>query len=146
MPSYAHLFDGRGERGADLVAYLASLGRGASRQRAAQIAAAPVATSAGSAARGAALFARHCAACHGAAGRGDGAAARDFARPTMDLARGSFARVAVSATETVPQALARAIRFGLEPGTMAGHEWLNDEEIADLVAFVLELADGRSVS
>ena len=34
---------------------------------------------------GAALYARHCAACHGAEGRGDGPVAPAFTRPPSDL-------------------------------------------------------------
>jgi hypothetical protein len=42
--------------------------------------------------------------------------------------------------EPVEVALARAIRFGLPPGTMPGFEWASEREIADLTAFVLRLS------
>jgi hypothetical protein len=38
--------------------------------------------------------------------------------------------------------MARAVRFGLPPGLMPGHEWLSDGEVADLVAFVRTLSPG----
>lgn len=148
MPSFAHLF--ADERGDALVVYLGSLGRGAERERDAAIEVsepAPVPGS-GSAVRGSELYARLCTACHGASGRGDGSAAQPFARPTMDLtvstlplldppgaAPGSAARAAGDA------ALARAIRFGIAPGLMPGHEWLSEGEVADLAAFVRGLGE-----
>ncbi len=141
MPPYAHLFAPGSDAGPALVAYLGSLGAGHEAERDATVASwrgAPA--SSGDAGRGAALFARHCAACHGPQGKGDGAAARGFTRPTMDLTRGSFARaIPVRDDESPDAALGRVIRFGLPPGTMAGHEWLSDREVADLVAFVRQL-------
>jgi cytochrome c oxidase cbb3-type subunit 2 len=142
MPSYAHLFAGDGRDGRALVAYLAALGAGAERERAAAIAAVPVPTGGGEGARGRELFARHCAPCHGVAGRGDGALAARLPRPLLDLGRGELARaVPARPGESPDAALARVVRFGLPPGTMPGHEWLSDREVADLVAFVRELVE-----
>ncbi len=45
----------------------------------------PTGFSAASIARGGALYATHCAACHGATGRGDGPAGRGLRIPPMDL-------------------------------------------------------------
>jgi len=147
MPSFAHLFDDGGGRGDDLVAYLASLGAGREAERAAEIAAwRPPLGLSGDAARGRALFARHCAPCHGAEGRGDGAVTRAVRRPPLDLGKGAFLRVAPAAGETLDEALARTIRFGLPPGTMPGHEWLSDQETADLVAWVRGLAAGPAAA
>jgi mono/diheme cytochrome c family protein len=140
MPSYESLF--RDRRGPDLVAYLGSLGQADARQRAAQITAAAMADTVGSPARGRPLFARHCVACHGAAGKGDGPLAERFARPTMDLSRGEFPLLAATGPGGLDGAIARAVRFGLPPGLMPGHEWLSDGEVADLVAFVRTLSPG----
>ncbi|MGE0640612.1 MAG: cbb3-type cytochrome c oxidase subunit II [Thermoanaerobaculia bacterium] len=138
MPSYGFLFDDG--RGPALVAYLASLGESARREREMEIAALVAqspAVARGSIERGAALFARHCAPCHGSSGRGDGAAAVRFARPTMDLTRGGLPLLGpVGNAAERRSAIAGAIRFGLPPGLMPGHEWLSRSEVADLVAFV----------
>lgn len=146
MPSYAHLFAGDGAEGRALVAYLGALGRDAERERAADVARWQAPDREGDAVRGGALFARHCAPCHGAAGRGDGPLAARLPRPLLDLGRGALARaVPARATESRAAAVARTVRFGLAPGTMPGHEWLSDEEVADLAAFVLGLVDqGRA--
>jgi len=149
MPSYAALFAGDGRRGADLVAYLQSLGRGVRAARKDLVAEAAVPERAGSAGHGRELFGRYCAACHGARGRGDGrlaAAERgpdptgDVAR-TMDLTKGAFWAVSWSPrTEPLEADIARTIRFGI-PGTpMPGHEALTDEQVRDLVAYVEALA------
>jgi cytochrome c oxidase cbb3-type subunit 2 len=144
MPSFAHLFTDGSGRGGDLVAYLASLGADHETERAAAVAAwRPPAGAAGDSRRGRALFSRHCAACHGEEGRGDGEVTRAVRRPTLDLTKGAFFRLSPAPGETLDDALARTIRFGLPPGTMPGHEWLDDQEIADLVAVVRELAAGR---
>jgi cytochrome c oxidase cbb3-type subunit 2 len=155
MPSYAALFDGdgggdgHGSRGADLVAYLQSLGRDDAAGRRAVVARTPVPERAGSKAAGRVLFAGYCAPCHGSAGHGDGPLARavrgadpegDMAR-TMDLTKGTFWAVSWSPkSEPLEADLARTIRFGI-PGTpMPGHEMLTDGEVRDLVAYVEALA------
>lgn len=139
MPSYAHLFGD--SRGQDLVAYLSSLGADRSSERQALRADNdPLASAAApDAARGSALFVRHCAPCHGRGGRGDGGAL-GLSLPTMNLTKGYFARLPAAGPEDRRRELARVVRFGLPPGLMPGHEWLNDQEVADLVAFVLDLA------
>jgi cytochrome c len=151
MPSYARLFTDGSGRGEALVAYLASLGAGAERERAAELAAVRLepAPAPPAAARGAALVARPCAPCHGPAGRGDGPVTAGWALPTLDLGKGPPLRVTARGGEPLEAALARTIRFGLPPYTMAGHEWLSAQESADLAAFVLELArrgTGRDAS
>ncbi|HEX6850456.1 MAG TPA: cbb3-type cytochrome c oxidase subunit II [Candidatus Polarisedimenticolaceae bacterium] len=126
MPSYAHLF--RDGRGADLVAYLSTLGYGGDAGRAAAIADAPTPDlGSASSARGAALFATYCAACHGAAGRGDGPLAPRLGVRPADLA---------SLQDRTPAGLYRSIRFGRAPTPMPGHETLPERDLADLVAFV----------
>ena len=157
MPSYAALFAGDGaghrSRGADLVAYLQSLGRETAAGHRAVVARAPVPERTGSVAAGRALFAGYCAPCHGTGGRGDGplAAAVRGADPdgelarTMDLTKGTFWAVSWSPrTEPLEADVARTIRFGI-PGTpMPGHEMLTDAEVRDLVAYVERLSRSRS--
>jgi mono/diheme cytochrome c family protein len=92
-----------------------------------------------SAERGAALFATYCAVCHGAEARGDGRYAAQISDPYLNLRKPGFHAVPPEAPEG--QALARIIRYGLPPTTMPGHEWLDRQQIADLVAHVRTLPD-----
>lgn len=135
MPSYAHLFQGDGRRGHDLVAYLGSLGAETAVERwqlsAGQSAALPPASTS----RGAALFASYCAACHGAQGRGDGPLAANLHDPYVNLRKPGFH----SLQRPDDAALARIVRHGLPPTSMPGHEWLTDQQVADLVAYVKTL-------
>jgi cytochrome c5 len=136
MPSYAHLFEGGGERGRDLVAYLASLGAGTARPRERMTDDGPPPAQP-SEARGEDLFARYCAACHGAEGRGDGPLAARLADPLANLRKQGFWNLPPGPPED--PALARIVRYGLPPTSMPGHEWLTDQEVADLVAYVKTL-------
>jgi len=156
MPSYARLFEDGDTRGTDLVAYLGSLGRDTAPTHRALAETAEVPSRPGSVAHGQALFGRYCAPCHGAGGQGDGPLApailRDDptpdARRVMNLAKGAFWAVSWSPRDaTLESAIARTIRFGV-PGTpMPGHEYLNDSQVADLVAYVEHLArSGRGRS
>jgi cytochrome c oxidase cbb3-type subunit 2 len=147
MPSYSGLF--RDRRGEDLVAYLASLGRGGERERATEIDAAsasPPPISRGSESAGREIFVRICAGCHGTSGRGSGPVAPWLARPTVNLALRALPLLETAPSApgsperaTADQAVARAIRFGIPPYLMPGHEWLAESEVADLVAFVRSL-------
>jgi cytochrome c oxidase cbb3-type subunit 3 len=122
------------------VSYLASLGADSGRERERFIARAAVSGANGSPERGAALFHRHCAPCHGEDGAGGGAAASRFARPTMNLRSGRLPLLEGADGAAAQDAtLARAIRFGIPPLLMPGHEWLDDREVADLAAFVRRL-------
>lgn len=137
MPSYDHLFRD-GERGRDLVAYLASLGAGTEAERAALTRAEPMPPS--SAVRGEALFAIYCAACHGVSARGDGPLALRLGDPYADLRKSGFHALARS-VEPEDRALARIVRYGLAPTSMPGHEYLTDQQVADLVAYVRTLPE-----
>jgi cytochrome c oxidase cbb3-type subunit 2 len=142
MPSYERLFAGEGERGRALVAYLASLGAGTDGQRQALTRSEPLAPPPAppAADRGAALFAAYCAACHGAGARGDGPLALRLGDPYADLRKPGFRALTVAPpTEPEERALARIVRHGLPPTSMPGHEWLTDQQVADLVAFVRTL-------
>lgn len=139
MPSYEHLFAGR--RGDALVAYLASLGgeRGAAwyeLTRAADMGH----PESGSAERGDALFGRYCAPCHGAEGRGDGPLGASVRRPAMNLRKGGLWLVSWGpGSAPLEEELARLVKYGAPGTSMPGHEYLTDGQVADLVAYVLEL-------
>ncbi|MDY7095349.1 MAG: cbb3-type cytochrome c oxidase subunit II, partial [Acidobacteriota bacterium] len=153
MPSYEHLFAGDGRRGEALVAYLGSLGADGAQERWAAVAqnAPTVASRPGSVPAGRKLFQRWCAACHGATGAGDGPLAPELHRPALNLTKdgfwwmgrpGSEAAVGIDAAAQERQFLARTIVYGLEGTAMAGHEYLTDRQVADLVAFVRTLPAG----
>lgn len=137
MPSYEHLFAGDGQRGHDLVAYLASLGAETAVQRWQLTEEEPIELPASSGKRGAALFASYCTACHGKQGRGDGPLAASLHDPYVNLRKPGFH--SIPATEPLDRALARIIRHGLPPTSMPGHEWITDQQVADLVSYVKTL-------
>lgn len=152
MPSYRHLFadrpEGGASRGADLVAYLDSLGRGTGVARQALVAAAPVpgseAVAQASVADGRRLFGRYCAPCHGASARGDGRFAARLQRPGMDLGKGALWSVSwgVGGAEPEAAAVARVIRFGIAGTPMPGHESLTRDQVAALAAYVETVIHG----
>jgi cytochrome c oxidase cbb3-type subunit 2 len=135
MPSYAFLFEDDGQRGHDLVAYLASLGAGTAVERWKLSEDEKVSLPPGSRERGAALFASYCAACHGAQGHGDGPLAAKLFDPWVNLSKPGFH----SLPHPDDAAIARVIRHGLPPSSMPGHEWLTNQQVADLVAYVKEI-------
>lgn len=137
MPSYEHLFAGDGRRGHDLVAYLTSLGADTAVQRWQITERETVDLPASSEERGAALFSTWCANCHGKQGRGDGPLAASLHDPYVNLRKPGFH--SIPAAEPLDRALARIVRHGLPPTSMPGHEWLTDQQVADLVAFVKTL-------
>jgi mono/diheme cytochrome c family protein len=144
MPSYAHLFAGDGQRGADLVAYLDSLGAPARAARHRQVQALSPWTAipppAGDPERGRRSFLSSCAPCHGPRGRGDGPLASELEGRALDLGKPGFWLVSWGAGgDTLEEGLARLIRWGLPGSDMPGHETLPDRELADLVAYVLSL-------
>lgn len=144
MPSYDHLFADDSRRGDDLVAYLASLGTKNQEPWYAGVRAIDVGTAAhdGSPAPGRKLFGDYCAPCHGAVGRGDGPLAAEVYRPAMNLQKGAFWLIDQGTGDAEPrrEGLARLIKFGMPGTSMPGHEYLTDDQIADLVAFVDDLA------
>jgi cytochrome c oxidase cbb3-type subunit 2 len=135
MPSYAHLFEGDGQRGHDLVAYLGSLGAGTAVERWKLSSEESAVLPPASAARGATLFAGYCAECHGSEGRGDGPLAASLHDPHVNLRKPGFHSI----QRPDEAAIARVIRHGLPPTSMPGHEWLTDQQVADLAAFVKTL-------
>ncbi len=58
----------------------------------------------------------------------------------MDLTRPNFLLVREgTGAPPLDASLARLVRHGLPPTTMPGHEYLTDQEVADLVAWVRTL-------
>ena len=143
MPSYARLFEGDGERGRALVAYLASLGAatGGARGELTWNEPLPAAPPHASRERGAKLFATWCAACHGATAQGNGPLAGGLGGSYANLRRSGFHALTVGRGAEEPEklALARVIRHGIPGTNMPGHEWLNDQQVSDLVAYVRTL-------
>jgi cytochrome c oxidase cbb3-type subunit 2 len=154
MPPYAHLFAGDGRRGADLVAYLDSLGAEQRAERYHQVQAFDLSAALpdGDAARGRETFGRYCSACHGTNAAGDGRFASELDGEALDLHKPGFRLVTWGPDGSVDnaagtaaghgaleQGLTRLIRWGLPGSDMPGHETLPVERIADLVAYVLSL-------
>lgn len=143
MPSYAHLFANGSTRGNDLVAYLGSLGSGREAERFAFIQdwKHSAARKPPSATRGHGIFLKSCSPCHGAEGRGDGPEAALFFRPAMNLRKGPFWYTGQNLTpDQQHAALTRIIRFGVYGTSMPGHESFSNQQIADVAAFVQQLA------
>lgn len=104
----------------------------------------------GDAAKGAALFATHCAICHGSGGAGDGLAALALNPKPRDFTEGTFYLDADANGETGEDVdLARVILEG--PGAFGGSEamqgWdelFSDAQVRHLVATVRSLSDDDS--
>lgn len=138
MPAYAHLFRAGDRRGDDLLAYLASLGRGTEAARQAQVVAwRPSAEEPIASAEAARRFAQLCAHCHGAEGRGDGPMAARLSLRPPDWTTDGWRRV--PANEELELALSRIIKFGLPGAPMAGHEYLPDRDVVGLARHVQAL-------
>jgi cytochrome c oxidase cbb3-type subunit 2 len=86
------------------------------------------------------LFIQWCAVCHGDAGRGDGPAAASLAIKPRDLVEDNWRYVPAGGDAVAERlALARVIKFGLPATVMAGREYLNDDTILSLVAYLQTL-------
>ena len=139
MPSYRHLFEKDDSRGENLLAYLQTLGLESQADRIGQTMQWIIDPQiVGASARGKDLFEQSCVSCHGQIGAGDGPLAEQLNRPGLNLRKERFFYVPQSEGPDL-QVLARVIKFGL-PGTpMAGHEYFNDQDVADLAAYVQDL-------
>jgi cytochrome c oxidase cbb3-type subunit 2 len=143
MPSYAHLFAAGSSEGGPLLAYLDSLGEDTTTERwAIRGSWAPVMGSVvfspGEQQR---LFGQWCAACHGADARGDGpvAALLTSAKPRNLVADG-WRYIPAGATPAAEQReLARLIKFGVPGTAMAGREYLDDDTVLSLAAYLQTL-------
>jgi len=140
MPSYRHLFaKGNDEAGEDLLDYLSSLTTEQVDAWQNQVYSwAPQGDpSAGDPQDGQVTYLRNCVQCHGPNGLGDGLAGRFFSNPPRNLASDRF----LYAPDTLDQQarhirLAQIIKFGITGTSMPGHEYLNDQEIIDLLAYL----------
>jgi len=143
MPSYSYLFRGDDIRGESLVMYLSSLGieHAAARVNAIQAWTPEHANETPSRVNGKILFEKFCHVCHGLEGRADGPLAAIFNQPSMRLAKGPFTYVPESLSdEEKKESLARIVKFGLLGLNMPGHEYFNDQDVADIVSYVRTLA------
>ncbi len=136
MPSYAHLFDGAGTRGNDLIAYLSSLkspeyAQHILAEQAWQPTSASIAQA--NAKQGAQLYSFYCATCHSPNGRTRQAWQADFRRLPPDLHAGPWGYIPTTDTsQQRERRIAQIVKFGI-PGTdMPGHEYLSDREVASL--------------
>lgn len=138
MPSYAYLFDGDSARGESLLDYVDGLGiEGYDKWEQYRSGWTPLQSlSSGNGGAGRSLYAQHCAACHGSSGEGNGPAAGELATPPRDLTERGQWRWVQNGNDNMELELARLIKFG-RPGTsMPGTEWLSDEELRDVIAFL----------
>lgn len=137
MPSYRHLFAQGDARGEALLDYLQNLGaEGAQdwyRQTTSWGGDLPI----GEKERGAGLYQQLCYQCHGSEGDGKGLLAERFEPRPTDFAGGTFRFAPASLPlELRGSQLARVVKYGIAGTAMPGHEYLTDQQIADLVAFV----------
>lgn len=142
MPSYAGLFSDGDARGEALLDYLMSLGEGTLEPRRAIIATwqPRVFNAVGDASRGALSWSRNCVSCHGRTGVGDGALAGQLEVRPPDFSRDDWRRVPRSgASHPPPLEVMRIVKFGIPGSPMPGHEWLSEQELADLASHVLLL-------
>lgn len=92
----------------------------------------------GDAAKGADQYARSCASCHGVEGRGDGVGG--LALPTKPT---NFIITAVSAERAYLTTKGGGMAAGLSPLMPPFERAMSDQELRDVVAFVLSLHDGE---
>jgi cytochrome c oxidase cbb3-type subunit 2 len=128
MPSYGHLF--QDQRGDDLIAYLTqNINPQPMRLREVKL---------GDAQYGKMLFQQQCSACHGTMGLGNGPVAKNLLRPPTNLQTGPFVWSAGEGA-FLHKRLAGIVRDGI-PGTdMPGHETWTDEQVANVVAYIVKL-------
>jgi cytochrome c oxidase cbb3-type subunit 2 len=139
MPSFAFLFGDR--RGDDLVAYLASLHSENLQQ---QIAAQQswrlpaLAMTHADTDEGKNLYERHCATCHESSGATRQRYQSQFTEPPANLFTGPLKYLrSPSYTDRYAQ-LSRIVKFGIRGTDMPGHEYLSDQQVASLTAFLTQ--------
>jgi cytochrome c oxidase cbb3-type subunit 2 len=138
MPSYAYLFEEGDPRGEALLDYLQNLGIDEGEEWQAHIMnwEPSISLDDGNIESGNRLFQQLCAVCHGESGDGKGSLTDQFFVTPRDLRfPGNWQWIKPDSINRSTE-LARLIKFG-RPGTsMAGTEWLSDEDLADLVRFM----------
>jgi len=139
MPSYAHLFRDQDRRGDALVAYLCSLGADSAAERAARVQQwKPAPTARPDFRAGQALFSELCAMCHGPKGEGDGWLGVKLTVRPPNFHLGSWKHLRNDDPER-PLQVSRIIKYGLPGTSMPGHEYLSDDEVVALAAYVAQL-------
>ncbi|MBI4231486.1 MAG: c-type cytochrome [Planctomycetes bacterium] len=93
----------------------------------------------GDPARGAALYAMHCAGCHGAEGRGDGVAAEFLIPRPRDFTASEFRIVSAAGGLPTSEDLLRVITEGMPGSAMPSWGFLSEEDRLALVAYVKTL-------
>jgi cytochrome c oxidase cbb3-type subunit 2 len=135
MPSYDYLF--RNNRGDDLVAYLSSLSASGHWERVAQWQPDSAAWRQGATLDGGKLFTEHCATCHSPGGSARTRWATSFRRLPPDLDRDPLKQVSSEASSAGFQAqIARIAKFGIQGTDMPGREYLPDDQLAAIAAYV----------
>lgn len=137
MPSYRHLFEAGDLRGDVLLDYLQSLGTEGAQEWYGQTSSWGADLVLGDPEHGGELFRQMCFQCHGSDADGKGVLAERFQPLPTDFTSGQlrYAPVGLPWEVRGPQ-LGRIVKYGIAGTAMPGHEYLTDEQIADLVAFV----------
>lgn len=91
-------------------------------------------------ARGARLFARHCAACHGATGEGNGPVAGHLYPVPRDFASAQFELSSTRNSVPTDDDLVRTLRRGMPGSGMPAFGWLPDDDLRVLAEHVRFLA------
>jgi mono/diheme cytochrome c family protein len=91
-------------------------------------------------ARGAALFQRHCAACHGTAGDGRGEAAYLLSPAPRDFGSGRFRLVSTQNGAPTDADLVATLENGMPGSAMPAFDWMSASDLASLALHVRELA------
>lgn len=102
----------------------------------------------GTLARGSVLFRRHCVHCHGLTGDGRGPTATWVNPHPRDYRRGYFkftSVVNVDKSRPLRSDLLRTLREGIEGTSMPPFRLLADEELHDLISYVIHLSVRGSV-
>jgi mono/diheme cytochrome c family protein len=135
MPRYDYLFgDGRG---ADLIAYLASLNSAGHWGEVVNWLPSDYAIVQAKSIDGSVLFVEHCATCHAPDGAARGKWSASFHSLPPDLVRGPMRHVTADGTTAqLRMDIARITKFGLKGTDMAGHEYLPDEQIVAIADFI----------
>jgi len=140
MPSYALLF--HGQRGNDLVAYLASLRGPANQEHIADeqrwhLPAEAMASA--NPADGPKLYNRYCATCHNADGRSRLKWQSEFSESPAILSSGILRASQSAAPQSASiDHFAQIIKFGIPDSDMAGHEYLSDKDVASLSSWLAQ--------
>jgi mono/diheme cytochrome c family protein len=94
--------------------------------------------------RGGALFATTCASCHGARGVGDGTSSYALRDDRSAVIRPRDFTTGVFRSGSTPEDVFIRVKTGLSGTPMPGFANYPDEQIWDLVHFILSLADPRA--